>query len=242
MRQRRYQVSGIRGLWLLRQTGFPIIRELPAICIGGDIDSGFLALLPGCTRLNARDRSDPSRWGQSLAMDEFLNAAFSGRFQFGVPPGSDGTVTIWGAETLCWRCRAETLIMSRIEIAFGPHSTYFGLPEFGQFGELAGVLQDHIPTDLGAGPLRYRYSESLNERYLTNGCAHCGELYARFFAFDLKEDSKPLHRFPVRIDSRWERAINGCLEERWGVHGGQFDHKGAEPDVTSASSWLGTSS
>ena len=33
-RQRRYQRSGVKGVWLLRQPGWPISEELPAACLG----------------------------------------------------------------------------------------------------------------------------------------------------------------------------------------------------------------
>jgi hypothetical protein len=49
-RQERYKQSGIRGLWLLRQPGFPVAHNLPAICVGGNMDDGFTALIAGPNR------------------------------------------------------------------------------------------------------------------------------------------------------------------------------------------------
>lgn len=64
-RQERYKESGIRCLWLLRQPRFPITRELPAACIGGSLEQGFLALIPSlCGH-------------QEVPMREFLNAVLA---------------------------------------------------------------------------------------------------------------------------------------------------------------------
>jgi hypothetical protein len=78
-RQERYKQCGIRGLWLLRQPGFPVAHSLPAICVGGNLHDGFEALIPYCwaARMNARDRAD-HRHNQVMPLGEFLDAAFGG--------------------------------------------------------------------------------------------------------------------------------------------------------------------
>lgn len=44
-RQERYRQSGVRCLWLVRQPGFPVSKDLPAACVSGDIATGFEARL-----------------------------------------------------------------------------------------------------------------------------------------------------------------------------------------------------
>ena len=78
-RQQRYKESGIRGLWMLRQPGFPVTRDLPAICIGGDLKEGFgnLVVLEekegqyegGCTGFPQFKVGVDCRHGDFLAMD-----------------------------------------------------------------------------------------------------------------------------------------------------------------------------
>lgn len=44
-RQERYRQSGVRCLWLVRQPGIPVSKDLPAACVSGDIATGFEARL-----------------------------------------------------------------------------------------------------------------------------------------------------------------------------------------------------
>jgi Competence protein CoiA-like family len=80
-RQERYKQCGIRGLWLLRQPGFPVAHSLPAVRVVGNPHQGFEALIPDCwtTRMNAH------RQQNHMSLRDFLDAAFDGRFRFGVP-------------------------------------------------------------------------------------------------------------------------------------------------------------
>ncbi|MEO3430153.1 competence protein CoiA family protein [Pelagibius sp. CAU 1746] len=217
-RQQRYKDSGIRGLWLLRQPGFPVTRELPAICIGGNLEEGFLALIPGSISTTARDRRHPSLWSQAFAMEAFLQAVFGGRFRFGLPRDGEATVFLFGAEDDCWACGAETLVVSRIEICFGPSPVYFSLANFGEFPDLVKVLLRHLPSDLGLGEIKYRFSKTMNEEYLSNGCTHCGQLYGRHYAFSVNSWARVLHKFSIRIDAAWRQAIENAWSERWVVY------------------------
>jgi competence protein CoiA len=79
-RQERYHQSGVRCLWLFRRSGFPVSKDFPAVCIGGDLTTGFEAHLGG----------------QAMPLDEFLDAAFAGRFRYGIPLGAKAVVRIRG--------------------------------------------------------------------------------------------------------------------------------------------------
>ena len=45
-RQERYRQSGITGIWLLKQPGFPISEDLPSAGIGGSLEEGLEILIP----------------------------------------------------------------------------------------------------------------------------------------------------------------------------------------------------
>jgi Competence protein CoiA-like family len=145
-RQERYRQSGIRGLWLLRQPGFPITHDLPAVCIGGDLKDGFKALIPSGTHLCARDRVEPDRWHQILPMREFLAAVFTRRFRFG-PLDDAGLVSIRSGTIECWResCRARTRIITFVELAFGAHKYDFTIPTLGKHPELCSAVLGRLP-------------------------------------------------------------------------------------------------
>jgi len=106
--------SGVRGLWLLRQPGFPISRDLPAVCVGGTSEHGFSALIPPHWRTTGDDGGRRDCWHQVVSMEELLDAVFGRRFRFGVPIDVDVVVSIRSGFMECWdaRCRARTRILT----------------------------------------------------------------------------------------------------------------------------------
>lgn len=217
-RQQRYRESGIRGLWLLRQPGFRVTHELPAVCIGGSLEGGFQALIPGILEMSVCDRGNLERWHQALPMDELLDAVFAGRFKFGAPLDMEAAVSIWGAPDPCWSCGAETMVVTRIEIRFGPNAPYFSLAEFGERRDLVPILLRNLPSDLSIGEIKFRPSHTMGETYLSNSCAHCGTLYGETYAFALNGEATELHSFPIRITPSWKRAIEGQYGNQWSVY------------------------
>lgn len=217
-RQERYRRSGIRGLWLLRQPGFPITRRLPAVCVGGSVENGFAALIPHHQYMNARDRSCPKHWHQTIEMDRFLDAVFSNHFRFGIPVNVKAIVSVRGADMMCWSCGAETKIVTRIKVAFGPVICDFSIYDIGQFPKLIPEILHKIPITLGIGKIKYRFSKTLRERYLSNGCAHCGALIGQHFVLAKDYDATTLHNFPTRISEVWREAIESRSRMTWNVY------------------------
>jgi competence protein CoiA len=79
-RQERYRQSGVRCLWLFRRSRFPVSKDFPAARVSGDLATGFKVHLG---------------W-QEMPVDEFLDAVFAKRFQYGIPLGAKAIVRIRG--------------------------------------------------------------------------------------------------------------------------------------------------
>jgi competence protein CoiA len=226
-RQERYRQSGIRGLWLLRQPGFPITHDLPAVCIGGDLKDGFKALIPSGTHLCARDRVEPDRWHQILPMREFLAAVFSRRFRFG-PLDDAGLVCIRSGTIECWResCRARTRIITFVELAFGPHKYDFTIPMLGKHPELCSAVLGRLPPHPKIGEIKPRFSRTQGCSYISNGCYQCDAIIGEFFEHDAwYGDEEVLVVFPIKLSKEWKRAIKKTFGEEefgsrfaWGVY------------------------
>jgi Competence protein CoiA-like family len=221
-RQKRYGGSGVRGLWLLRQPGFPITGELPAVCIGGSLEDDFLALIPSHEGMSARNRNQPELWHQILPMRALLDAAFSKRLRFGLPPNAHATVSVQVAFTTCWhrRCRARIRILTSIDVAVGPNEYGFSVPELGEYPELLRSVLDRLPPNLGLGEIKPRFSKTQSRFYMSNGCSRCDRIFGEHFEIHVRYDEKTLVTFPIRISERWQQAIGGhdAYEERWGVY------------------------
>ena len=88
-RQRRYEQSGVKGVWLFCQPGFPISANLPAACVGGGVDEegGLQILVPGLINERPQGHRCRARWNQVMSPGEFFRGLFEGRFLFGLPAG-----------------------------------------------------------------------------------------------------------------------------------------------------------
>ena len=227
-RQERYAESGVRCLWLFRHGGFPISRELPAVRVGGNLDEGFVALIP--------TGSDE----QSLPAQEFFDAVFDKRFRFGPPLGCHATVSVQAGLFLCFSCRAKTRIVTAIVVDIGPYKYRFTVRDLVADRDLFERVRGRIPDGLGIGSITRRYRKTRKISYLSNRCAHCGARLGDYehAAWEDEESVcesptglrgdrwlywsnwKTVYRFSIRIDEIWQSAIRQCEDyvQGWGVY------------------------
>lgn len=194
-RQERYRASGICCLWLLRRLGIPAMRELPAATIGGSLESGFQATI------------DTGIGEQTLPMPSFLDAVFAGRFRFGLPPEGVARVSVRAGSLCCWKCGAETRIVTGIDVDLDRGRLAFTVPTLGEHpGPLKDVL-DRLPTALEIGAVRRRYSGTQGRRYMSNGCRHCDSLMGGHYEHHAWQDQETVLTLPIRICPAWRRAL-----------------------------------
>lgn len=209
-RQRRYAKSDVRGLWLLRQSGFPITYDLPAARIGKAAAGDFAALIP-------------TGWGEkSVPMNEFLEAAFSKRLKFGMPEGFAAFVSVRASYTECWRhsCQARTRVITCISVKFGPYDCEFSIPDLGKYPGLFAIVRAHLPDDPAIGEIKRRYSKTQERFYLSNGCARCDTLMGEWFEIGTRHDEETICEFVTHASESWRRAIKDESgdQERWGIY------------------------
>ena len=111
-RQKRYAASGIRCLWLLQRVGkdFVDTDELPMARIERGDDGQYYAHL------------DNSYWdGHTFRVDEFLRAAFSGHFKFGIPHESPCTVAVRVGQIKCSNCKRSINIVTSVCMEIDGH-------------------------------------------------------------------------------------------------------------------------
>jgi len=221
-RQERYRESGIRCLWLFRRTGFPISEALPAVCIGGDKTSGFDIRIPLYTRVPPREFNNPARWTQIIPLGKFFEALFERRFRYGAPDGVTAEVTVNSGVLDCWKqeCRARTRIVTFIDVAVGPHEVQFDLRSLGRYPELLRQVLERIPPTRQFGAIKPRYSGTMGEKYMSNGCYRCDALVGAHFEHDAwYSENQLLARFPIAISGAWREAIEAEYGDLgWGIH------------------------
>ncbi len=205
-RQTQYKDSDVRGLWLLRQPGFPVTHDLPAACIGGSLEEGFQALIPFRKDMSTRDRNNPNYWHQIVPMEEFLNAAFSKRMRFGKrqpdvkevadPEMIKVTVTVHTGVLNCWHssCQAETRIITFVMVG-GRQFTVSDLHDID--AEFLRFVLDHFPHDPQIGQIKPRFSKTVNGSYMSNGCFRCDKIIGQHFEHDAWYNQEQHHAFTM---------------------------------------------
>lgn len=207
-RQARYAESGVRGLWLVRRGDFVPCAALPA---------ARLLEKPAQTYLAALATGGAE---QVLPVEELLGAAFGRRFKFGLPIGAKALASVHVGQLHCWKCGAETPILTRIGLACGPYRCDLSVAEFTEFPDLFASLANHIPPNLSVGSIKPRYSTAQSRSYLSNGCEHCGALIGEHFEHEAWEGQARACAFEITFTQRWNEALLqlGKYEPSWAVY------------------------
>lgn len=207
-RQARYAEAGVRCLWLLRQRECPVDYSLPAARIGGSPAEGFTAIVP------------TGSGEQSVPMRDFLHAAFTKRFCFGVPLGSPARVSVLAGTMFCWQCGAETQIITGVYVLLGPKEYRFSVPSLDDYPDLFEVVRSRLPNAFQIGVIKRRFSKTQGRSYLSNGCIHCDALIGEWYESEAWDNQQEVCSFVIRIDNRWRQALeaNPAQEQGWGVY------------------------
>ena len=206
-RQERYKQSGVRCLWLLRLAEVPAEYDTPAVRIEGSPELGFQAVVPTGSE------------AQRMSVEKFLAAAFSGRLRYGVPVGDQGRLAISVGDIDCWKCGAETQILTSVYLRFGPHSYSFTIPGLGDHPDLYTSVRSAFPAEDIFQTIKPRWSSTQSRSYLSNGCAHCGALIGAFHEHDAWPSQREVASVPIRIDEHWRGVLDGGgSPPAWGVY------------------------
>ena len=215
-RQRRYKRSGIRGIWLLRQPGFPVAKEFPGACIGGSMEEGLRILIPKHQGGTAQDRKKAYHWTQDLEPEEFMKAVFEQRFLFGIEHARTVAFEIRTGATECWRCNALTRIVTYLEGRAGPHEMTMRL-HGGCSIELVELVKKAVDERRDIGTIKDRFSRTMGHSYLSNGCAECDALIGQHFEYGAwYAQEETVGQVELELDQVARRE--GFYEtNRWGV-------------------------
>ena len=198
LRQKRYQDSGVRAVWLMRQAVLRSPKETPAFQVRFSAPdrpevlvttrSQSLSPLPS----KGTDLYEHTSAGESkVALGEFVAGALSGQLKFAPSLWALLRMRIFAAPERCWRCDKDIWIA--LAFAFEPPEEAasnrliaFSIEDVDARGssgaQWAGaVLEPKFLKTLGIGPIKSRYSKTLKKEYLSNGCVHCGALQGQHF-------------------------------------------------------------
>jgi competence protein CoiA len=204
-RQSLYAGADIRSLWLMHQKDFAVSKQVPAFRLVFSNDARSAEVwLPGQRyygSITARMRITEADWGQRVELGQFVRGVLTGALRFDPLVGATIPVSVAFADTLCFKCHRDIRILTSFRanadaVLPGLGSFHFGLEELDTGSANASEwIAENLPPDRLApyrvGPIERRYSRTLGERYLSNGCVHCGVLQGRLFAHEAL-DFEPL--------------------------------------------------
>lgn len=215
-RQARYARAGIRGLWLIRGAGYPVSHALPAVTVGQAGDASYVVSIPANSGASVRR---PYDWvATHIPAADFLDAAFAGRFRWGVRIGDAVNCSLEIATIECWRCRAVTSPVTGIVATAADATAYLTIYDFeGAPGLLDAIVPGSVRHDHRIGPIAPRFSQTESRRYLSNGCVAWGALLGRFFEHEFANEATVRHVAQILVDEQWKRLLEEHLQSHWRV-------------------------
>jgi hypothetical protein len=230
-RQERYQMSGVRGLWLLRHPTLLVEKGTPTFRLRYDEASkAFSVLLPSpmfhAAIVGNHNKDEPRYWQQTEGLAAFIVGALRGRLIFAPAIGSTLPVNVTTATTDCWKCKKETNIVISVDFlagnVFKDHppicTTIYDFDEIDGCDDfLETVFASELLRQHGIGAIKRRFSKTMKGRYLSNGCVHCDALQGRFFDHELWHEAETAYTVEAELSDRWACQLFDSNDEimRW---------------------------
>ncbi len=214
-RQDKYVDSGVRCAWLYRLQGrkeytsddLSQSDELPIFGFRVDSDSNSFVI----TQFK-------------LHAEEFIKALLNGQVSWSPKAGDKLEVGLIPFTEPCWRCKKGTAAVIGLDIQ-DKRGNHLGLPTFLESGTVEWIMNNYSTTQLavhGIGPIKKRYSKTINEEYISNGCTHCDALLGTnfirqqirqtYYAYDERLPIKPRITWlydPEKIELKTTWRLNG---------------------------------
>lgn len=202
-RQKKYKESNVKGLWLLKQIQLPISKSVPAFRLRLNKEANNFEVLVPSPQYNSeyirqKEKDSSYYWQQIVPLKKFISGAISGKLRFAPTIGIKLPVDIYTAPSKCWKCKKETNII--LSINFIPSKRLKGHADFSTsiyaFDSVTGLsaISELLPSEkliqYKIGAVKPRYSKTVGDKYLSNGCFHCDALQGQFYDHDLFYDAE----------------------------------------------------
>lgn len=222
--------SDVRALWLMKQIDIPVSRDVPAVRLVWDEERGrFMVWLPSqhySLVMGGRWNSQEHCWSQRIELSEFVAGALRGALHFDPLMNRKVRVHAFVGPGDCWKCKAEIQLLHHF--ALDVHSVCPALGEFSfGLGELEQAVREpqvwidryfplHQLARFGVAPIKQRFSRTMGDAYLSNGCLECGALQGRFYEHEILQTSALPIVGEIVIDELFAQACESFSElRRW---------------------------
>lgn len=124
---------------------------------------------------------------------------------------SNLTVIIRTARTTCWSCGAETTIISSLLLTGAKDDAECGVADFSEYPALIDVVNHAVSDQKDVGAVKPRFSKTLTQAYMSNGCFHCDALFGQHFEIHTRYDEREAARLDVPISGEWADIFQRLL-------------------------------
>ena len=173
-RQSIFDSSGIRCVWLYRVKGnklhfvedIPYEHETPVF--------GMTSKSKEIKDLYIPQFDEP--------LESFIEGMFQRKLAWMPKEGDRLKAEVIPHYEKCWKCKKETGVILGVLIR-EQHGTEIGFSKFSEENVPELILDNGVAECLskfGVGPIITRFSRTLGEGYLSNGCYHCGAIMGNF--------------------------------------------------------------
>lgn len=180
-RQERYKQSNVRGLWLFRQDNFVSSKEIPAFKLIYNAERNSFSINV-CDGLYSK---------QTVELENFIIGALNGALKFAPAVGHELPLEILGDEIDCWKCNRPSRVITHFKILAnrlfkGFDNWLFSIQDIENEPIASQLLSQILPsapqlTRAGIGQIKRRYSKTMKQSYISNGCVHCDSLFGSFY-------------------------------------------------------------
>ncbi len=191
VRQDRFNSSNVRGCWFFRTIpkqlrnygdSYLAVKEMPFFKIEKEGDLTLVSF-------NQR------KWSLHEFVSELLNGRIKFREQY--TPQHNQEVEILFFKTICWKCdqiqdlyTVKTAIKSQCK---NDMTHYWDEEDIDIYPEVVDLVRDIVQTeknnDLKVGEIKMRYSNTVEDSYVSHGCYYCDALFGNWFVPKEKKEA-----------------------------------------------------
>ncbi len=202
-RQSLYRASNIRACWFIK-------LQKQNKYYYSDLINSFETPVFGI-RYNETDRNFVvPRYNVDLR--NMVNGLLNKKLKWSPQKGYILTAQIILGKDNCWKCGKKIKIALGIKIK----DKYDNELDFKYFNDdrIASLIKRHMNAEIykkyEVGEIKYRYSNTIKESYLSNGCFFCGAIQGNFYLHEAEIIEKPIKEFRLEYGKDIEQ-----IEATW---------------------------
>lgn len=192
-RQNRYKESGIRSAWLVKETK-------NNKCISNNVESKELPYFLIKYNEKKNDFTIPSF---NISLKQLITGMLNKQLTWFPQKGMSVEAGLIIGIDNCWKCKKS------ISIALGllVNNKNKNFEEFYNFKKVSTTIKTMITPSLQKqyhlGQIKDRFSKTMQNKYLSNGCYYCDAIYGNFFLSEHTLDfiHEDIYPTPIKIEN-----------------------------------------